>query len=72
MNSHQIVLWYLTEVDGLADFVDNKKTQRYGQAFFNALPVEDQERLRGTLYDTFHSDDPWDCFLAVSQILTKN
>jgi hypothetical protein len=30
--------------------------QRYGQAFFNALDFEDQEKLRGTTSDPFYRD----------------
>lgn len=34
------------------------KGHRMGQAFMNALPVEDYQRLTGTDVDPFYSEDP--------------
>lgn len=34
------------------------KDQRLGQAFMNALPISDYQRLTGTDADPFYSEDP--------------
>ena len=73
MNSHEMVLWYLGErgVKSLfLAFIDGLQV-RYGQAFFNVLPTEDRELLRGSIWDPFYSDEPFDCALAIMNVLTK-
>lgn len=53
-----ILFLYGREVlDNFCTFL-NYKDVRIGQAFFNALPNEDQERLRGSKYDTFYFGQP--------------
>lgn len=72
LTTHETIVWYLMEVNALQNFNDYYKSgQRYGQAFFNALPVEDQNKLRGTLWDTFYKKEPFDCYLAIEHVLTK-
>lgn len=41
---------------------------RIGQAWFNLLPAEDMERLRGHVLDPFYRDD-WDSVFAALKFL---
>jgi len=69
--SHDMIIWYLKESEGASLSRFNlcfAQGQRYGQAFFNALSSEDQQKLRGTLFDTFYKDEPFDCFLAIEKL----
>lgn len=51
-----LAVWYLEESGGnRAEYLVNLGVgQRIGQAFFNALSGNDQEKLRGTAYDPFY------------------
>lgn len=72
MNSKEMTEWYLTERQCISifhAFLSGGRV-RYGQAFFNALPEEDQNKIRGTVWDTFESDSPFDCALAIMNVLT--
>ena len=77
MNSHQTVLWYMEEIGCLDRFLHELKRRdrgegiRYGQAFYNALPEPEARRLNGSLYDPFYTDEPFACWLAISEVLTK-
>ena len=73
MSSRETVEWFMRErgcISLFRAFLAGGRV-RYGQAFFNALPEEDRNRLVGTLYDTFHKDSPFDCYLAIENVLTK-
>ena len=71
MTSHEVVEWYMRERGVLSPFRSYLYSQRYGQAFFNALPREDRDRLVGTVWDPFHRDSPFDCYLAIEHVLTR-
>jgi hypothetical protein len=43
--------------------------QRLGQAFFNALSEEDQERIRSTPYDPYHTTTTADLYRAIEFLL---
>lgn len=45
-------------------------TQRLGQAFYNALPIEYRLRLNGTLYDPFHASGWGPIFKAIDFLTT--
>lgn len=48
--------WYIKESGGdITGFSNSvRRGDTFGQAFFNALTSEDQEKLRGTVHDPFH------------------
>lgn len=55
--------------DVRAKFRENiAKGHRMGQAFMNALPVADYQRLAGTDVDPFYSEDP-DCIATALDFL---
>ena len=43
--------------------------QRIGQAFFNALSGEDQERVRGTIHDPFYHNSNYHIQRAIEWLL---
>lgn len=68
------IIWYLSETTGKSwEFrraLEDPDT-RIGQAFFNALSVEDQARLRGTIHDCFHKDRVDSVIKAIDYLTTK-
>lgn len=56
--SETLAEWYIKESGGsIRDYHENLRLgQRLGQALFNALTVEDRERLRGSSADPFYTN----------------
>ena len=57
----QLIDWYLLESGGLRWAFRGHaemgfRHQRVGQAFFNCLSIADQDRIRGTVWDTFYQE----------------
>lgn len=71
--AHEIIEWYLTYTDGglIRYHRSLNSGQRIGQAFFNALSPEDQESIRGTIWDTFHNNEAWEVASTISMFLTR-
>jgi len=59
--------------EGLKNFEERLATrrERLGQAWFNSLPVDDQDKLRGSLYDPFHKTK-WADILKALRFLLEN
>jgi hypothetical protein len=72
VNSYELARWYLQESGGDVTVFEQQLADglRHGQAFFNALTAEDQEKLRGSIWDPFYMEDPVASGLAITMVLT--
>lgn len=72
-DEHDLLEWYISESGG--DLVryhqDLLAGHRVGQAFFNALSREDQERLRATSHDPFYSQSWWQILDVIDYLTSK-
>jgi hypothetical protein len=60
-------------MQGRVRFADRRvgRRERIGQAWFNCLTVEEQDKLRGGLYDPFHKDE-WPAVIRALRFLLDN
>jgi hypothetical protein len=64
--------WYLKETrgqEGIDDYHYMLRTQRIGQAFYNALSSTDKTRINGTTVDPFYTDDNKSVTIAIEFLI---
>lgn len=67
--TNNILLWLDMHGGDREGFIDRMSHgQRLGQAFFNSLSKQDQQRCTGTSFDPFYCDEPFGVHVAMDRL----